>query len=203
MAPSPSRTFTDPHPLGVAYPYGISARRRNVRARRPRSPDLLLNALDCKISVVSEFQFGGEFIWHPSPELIAQSNLQQFIDKHRLGAYDELLRRSTSDIAWFWDTVLGDLDIQFYKPYSRVVDLSEGKPWAHWCVGGEMNIVHNLLDKYAGTTTDNRVAIKSEIEDGTIQTLTYKTLRVQTNEMAAVLRGLGLGKGDAIGVFMP
>src|SRR5204863_2454944 len=33
--------------------------------------------------------------------------------------------------------------------------------------------------------------------------LTYKTLRVQTNEIAAVLRGLGLGKGDAIGVFMP
>src|SRR5205823_5763831 len=79
---------------------------------------------------VSEFQFGGEFAWHPSPELIAQSNLQQFIDKHRLGSYDELMRRSTTDIAWFWGTVLRDLDIQFYKPYSRVVDLSGGKAWA-------------------------------------------------------------------------
>jgi hypothetical protein len=39
---------------------------------------------------VSEFQFGGEFVWYPSPELIAQSNLQQFIEKHRLGLYDEL-----------------------------------------------------------------------------------------------------------------
>src|SRR5207247_10526411 len=45
--------------------------------------------------------------------------------------------------------------------------------------------------------------IKSETDDGTIQTLTYKTLRWQTNEMGAVLRGLGLGKGDAMGVFMP
>src|SRR4051812_5337239 len=152
---------------------------------------------------VSEFQFGGEFVWHPAPELVAQSNLQRFIQKHELGSYDELMRRSTTDIEWFWDAVLSDLDVQFHKPYSRVVDLSHGKPWARWCVGGEMNIVHNMLDKYAGTEIDNRVAIKSETEDGTTQNLSYKTLRVQTNEMAAALRGLGLGKGDAIGVFMP
>jgi len=152
---------------------------------------------------MSEFQFGGEFVWHPSPELIAQSNLQQFIDKHRLRSYDELMRRSTSEIAWFWDTVLGDLDIQFYKPYSCVVDLSDGKPWAHWCVGGEMNIVHNLLDKCADTKIDKKLAIKSETEDGTRRELTYKELRDQVDRMANSLRILGLGKGDAIGVFMP
>ena len=152
---------------------------------------------------MSEFQFGGEFVWHPAPELIAQSNLQRFIDKHQLGSYDELMRRSTTDIAWFWDTVLRDLDIQFYKPYSQIVALNEGKPWPHWCVGGEMNIVHNLLDKYAGSKIDNRFAIKSEIEDGTTCTLTYKELREKVDAIAAALRGLGLGKGDAIGVFMP
>jgi acetyl-CoA synthetase len=66
-----------------------------------------------------------------------------------------------------------------------------------------MNIVHNMLDKYAGTKIDNRLAIKSEIEEGTTRTLTYKELREQVNMMAAALRHLGLGKGDAIGVFMP
>jgi acetyl-CoA synthetase len=113
------------------------------------------------------------------------------------------MRRSTTDIAWFWDSVLRDLDIQFYKSYSRVVDLSDGKPWAKWCVDGEMNIVHNLLDKYADTPTDNKPAIKSEIEDGTKRELTYKELRHQVDLMANSLRTLGLGKGDAIGVFMP
>jgi acetyl-CoA synthetase len=152
---------------------------------------------------VSEFQFGGQFVWHPTPELIAQSNLQRFIEKHALGSYGELMRRSTTDIAWFWDTVLQDLDIRFYRPYSQVLDLTEGKPWARWCVDGEMNIVHNLLDKYAGTEIDSRLAIKSEIEDGTTRTVTYKELREQVDEMAGALRGLGLGKGDAIGVFMP
>jgi acetyl-CoA synthetase len=152
---------------------------------------------------VREFQFGGEFVWRPTPELIAQSNLQRFINKHALGSYDELMRRSTTDIAWFWDTVLCDLEIEFYKPYSRVVDLSEGKPWARWCVDGEMNIVHNMLDKYAATPTDARIAIKSEVEDETTRTLTYKELREEVNRMATALRSLGLGRGDAIGVFMP
>src|SRR5438034_1000888 len=111
------------------------------------------------------------------------------------------MRRSTTDIAWFWDTVLRGLDIEFYKPYSQVVDLSDGKPWARWCVGGEMNIVHNLLDKYADTQIDKKLAIKSEIEDGTTRELTYKELRDQVDRMANSLRTLELGKGDAIGVL--
>jgi acetyl-CoA synthetase len=66
-----------------------------------------------------------------------------------------------------------------------------------------MNIVHNMLDKYAGTEIDNRLAIESEIENGETRTVTYKELREETNKIAAALRSLGLGKGDAIGVFMP
>ena len=152
---------------------------------------------------MSEFQFGGEFVWHPSPEIIAQSNLQSFINRHGLGSFDELMRRSTTDIPWFWDTVLRDLRIEFYKAYEEVVDLSKGKATPQWCVGGEMNIVHNLLDKYAGTPADRKIAIKSETEDGKSRRLTYAELRAEVDEMATALRSLGLGKGDAIGVFMP
>src|SRR6266699_59771 len=196
----------------IADVWGAHAPRVHIPAPSPKclvplkqtaTDAVALQSKNTQTLPVSEFQFGGEFVWHPSPELIAQSNLQRVIDKHRLGSYDELMRRSTTDIAWFWDAVLRDLDIQFYKPYSRVVDLSEGKPWARWCVDGEMNIVHNMLDKYAGTPADDKIAIKSEIEDGTTRTVTYKELREETNKIAAALRSLGLGKGDAIGVFMP
>src|SRR5207245_5630523 len=54
-----------------------------------------------------------------------------------------------------------------------------------------------------GTPTDEKIAIKSETEDGTIRTLSYKELREEVNKMAATLRSLGLGKGNAVGVFMP
>jgi acetyl-CoA synthetase len=152
---------------------------------------------------VSEFQFGGDFVWYPAPELIAQSNVTRFIREHGLDSYEELMSRSTTDIAWFWDSVLRDLQIEFYKPCSRVVDLSRGKAWPRWCVDGEMNIVHNLLDKYARAPTASKLAIKAETEDGKTSTLTYKELHEEVNAMAAALRSLGLKKDDAIGVFMP
>ena len=111
--------------------------------------------------------------------------------------------KSKSDIAWFWQSVLRDLRIEFYKPYSRIVDLSAGKAMPRWCIDGQMNIVHNMLDKYASTPTDEKIAIKSEIESGASRTLSYRELRNEVNKMARALRRLGLGKGDAIGVFMP
>src|SRR5262249_19878904 len=107
--------------------------------------------------------------------------------EHELASFEELMRKSTTDIAWFWDAVLRDLDFQFSKPYSAIVDLGEGKPWPKWCVGGEMNIVHNMLDKYAGTKIDNRPAIKSEGEDVTTRTLTNEDLHAEATKRAVGL----------------
>lgn len=58
------------------------------------------------------------------------------------------------------------LQIEFYESYSAVVDLSQGIKWPRWCVNGKMNIVHNCLDKWIGTATENRVAIRWEGEEG-------------------------------------
>jgi acetyl-CoA synthetase len=149
------------------------------------------------------FEFGGEIVWRPTPEHIANSNLKRFMDRHGIASFDALMQRSTTDIAWFWDAVLKELDIRFDTPYSKIVDLSRGIAWPEWCVGGEMNIVHNCLDKYVGTPTDDRIAMRWEGEGGQTRTMTYAELRRDVNKAANALRALGLGKGDAIGVFMP
>jgi acetyl-CoA synthetase len=149
------------------------------------------------------FEFGGEIVWRPTPEGIARSNLRRFMDRHHLGSLDALLQRSTTDIAWFWDAILTELDIRFSRPYSKVVDLSRGLAWPQWCVGGEMNIIDNCLDKYAGTPIDTKAALLWEGEEGRATRLSYFELRQQVNRAANALRSLGLGKGDAIGVFMP
>ena len=62
------------------------------------------------------FDFGGEIVWRPTPELIAQSRLKQFMDQNGLATFDELLRYSTTDLEWFWEAVLKFLEIRFYKP---------------------------------------------------------------------------------------
>ena len=62
--------------------------------------------------------------------------------------------------------MLDDLGIEFYVPYDKVLDTSRGMAWAQWCVGGRMNIVHNCLDKWAGTDVAQRTAIACEDERG-------------------------------------
>ena len=150
------------------------------------------------------FPFHQHVAWEPKPEWIQESNLQRFMDRHGLPSYDALLRRSTEDVAWFWDAALEDLDIQFYKDYEQVVDLSEGLPFPRWCVGGQMNIIHNLLDKWMeDKNVRQRPALRWEGEDGAQEVLTYEELDARASQCANALRALGLGKGDAVGLYMP
>ena len=149
------------------------------------------------------FPFGQEIAWQPNPDWIAQSNLQQFMDRHGIESYDALLARSVEDIAWFWDAVMEDLDIRFTQPYSQIVDLSDGAQFPRWCVDGQMNIIHNCLDKWQTTATAAETAFIWEGEDGGNLTLTYAQLHHEVCRCANALRSLGIGKGDAIGLYMP
>ncbi len=149
------------------------------------------------------FPFDQSIAWQPDPNVAANSNLRRFMDWHGIDDYGALLARSTDDIAWFWDAVLEDLDIAFYEDYDQIVDRTDGPQFPKWCVGGRMNIVHNLLDKWQGTEVEDRNALRWEGEDGSTETLTYGNLHRRVGRCANALRALGLGKGDAIGLYMP
>ncbi|MBK8417626.1 MAG: AMP-binding protein [Anaerolineales bacterium] len=123
--------------------------------------------------------------------------------KHKIKDFDELMQKSTSDVEWFTDAVLKFLDIQFYEPYTKAVDLTDGIQFPKWCVDGKMNIVHNCVDKWQNAETRMQKAVVWEGEEGSTKTLTYEELYKEVNKAANALRSLGLGKGDAIGIFMP
>lgn len=149
------------------------------------------------------FEFGGEIVWRPTKEHIQQANLTKFMETHAIESFDELMLKSTNDVAWFTDAILKFLDIKFYKLYDQVVDLSKGIARPKWCVGGKLNIVHNCLDKYIGKSTEHQSAIIWEGEDEATRSLTYGELFREVNKAANALRSLGLGRGDAIGIYMP
>jgi len=153
--------------------------------------------------MTEQFTFGGEIVWKPSREQIEHANLTAFMKQHGIKDFNELMKRSTEDVAWFTDAVLKFLDIQFYEPYSQVVDLSQGIQFPAWCVGGRMNIVLNCVDKYQSSPNSGRLAMVFEGEEGITKSLTYEMLYKEVNKTANALRSLGLGKGDAVGLFMP
>jgi acetyl-CoA synthetase len=152
---------------------------------------------------MDQFDFGGAIAWRPSAEYIERSRLTAFMRKHRLDSFDELMTRSTTDLEWFWRAVMDDLGIQFHEPFTRVIDLAPGIARPKWCVGGRMNIVHNCLEKWAGTPTAHRHAVRWEGEEGSVRALTYAELLQEVNRAAGGLRALGIGRGDRVALFMP
>ncbi len=149
------------------------------------------------------FPFGQEIVWEPDPEVVSASNLRQFMDRHDVPDLQTLQARATSDVSWFWEAVIEDLGIEFYRDYDQIIDRSGGIERPAWCVGGKMNIVHNLLDKWQGTPVEDRVALRWEGEAGGTHTMTYGELHRRVCRCANALRDLGLGKGDRVGLYMP
>src|SRR5438034_4185988 len=145
----------------------------------------------------------GDVIWEPSPEVVERSRLKRFMDRHGIETFDELLKRADDDIEWFWDAAVKDIDIAFYREYDKVVDLSQGKPWAKWWVGARMNIVQSCLDRHRDGEFRDKTAIIWEGEPGEVRKLTYRELDRQVARLAGALRRLGVNQGDRIGIFMP
>jgi acetyl-CoA synthetase len=151
-----------------------------------------------------DFTFGGDFVWEPTQDYIERSHLQGFMKQHGIENFQQLMARSTKDVAWFTDAVLKYLDIRFQAPYSKVVDLEEGIRFPKWCVDGELNIAYNCLDKWThDPVTSERTALIYEAEEGRTVSLTYGQLHKEVNRCVNALNSLGIGKGDAVALFMP
>lgn len=144
-----------------------------------------------------------EIVWRPTPERIRRSNVRRLMDRYGIESYDELLRRSVTETEWFWDAVVKDFGLAWYRPYDKVLDLSRGVPWATWFRGGLMNVANDCVDKHALGPRRDKVAVVWEGEEGAVRRLTYGDLLVLSNRFAHALRTLGVGPGDRVGVFLP
>ena len=145
-----------------------------------------------------------DLAWEPTPEYVERANVTRLMRAHGIATIDELRRRSVDDVEWYWDAAVKDLAIEFSVPYERVLDTSNGIPWATWFTGGRVNLVHNCVDRWADRPeTRDQVALIGESETGDSRSLTFAELRAAVDEVAAALRAAGIGKGDAAAVFMP
>ena len=141
-------------------------------------------------------------MWRPSEDYVERANVTRFMRAHGIESYEDLVRRSVDDIAWFWDAVVQDLGIEFFRPYTQVVDTSRGIEWSTWFGGGSVNLAYNCVDRWAERTPD-AVAVIWEGEEGATRRVTYRELRELSDRLANGLVSLGIGEGDAVGIFLP
>ncbi|MEH0421484.1 AMP-binding protein [Streptomyces sp. B21-083] len=144
-----------------------------------------------------------EYVWTPTPERIENANVMRLARAHGLASLTELRARSVEDVGWYWDAVLADLGLPFRRRHERVLDLSAGIEHPDWFVGGELNIVDACLNRWAVGLSADQCAVVHETEDGRVRSLTFRELSEEVDRVRGGLRRLGIGKGDAVALFMP
>lgn len=142
-------------------------------------------------------------VWWPDRSTVENANLTHFMRALGVANFEALNERASADPAWFHDELIRFLDYRFQQPYEQVLDLSEGLPFARWCVGGTTNVVLNCIDRRRDTARYTQPALVWEGEDGTVLTRTFADLDRETCQLAWGLRSLGLGRGDVVGMFLP
>lgn len=143
-----------------------------------------------------------EIAWAPGPESAADTNTSRFMRDHDIDTFDELVERSSSEPEWFWGSIVEFLGLPFDPPWTAIRDTSRGHPWATWFVGSGFNLSVACVDRWAEDDAD-RVAVRSQKEDGTTRELTYGALLELVERLAGGLEAVGVQRGDAVAVYLP
>ena len=139
-------------------------------------------------------------IWEPSREFVESTNVWRFMQRLGFDSLDAFLRFSRDDPERFWDEMMREMRVEWFEPYSRVLDAGRGPEWAQWFLHGRLNIAHNCLDRWAD---GNGIACLWEGESGETRAVTFAGLRAEANRVANGLLALGLEPGDRVALAMP
>jgi acetyl-CoA synthetase len=142
--------------------------------------------------------------WTPNAAYIDGARVTRFARRHGLASIDDLRARSVADIEWYWDAAIDDLAIPFRRRYSQVLDERAGIEHPEWFVGSSINLVDACIGRWvADSVTADQAAVIHEDEAGAVRTLTYRELDEQVRRASSGLRRLGVGKGDAVALYLP
>ncbi len=143
-------------------------------------------------------------VWKPSKEYVKTTRLYNWMDSLGFQDYDSFHKQSVKDIGWFWDKAVQELQIKWFQPYTKTVDLSRGIPYPEWFVNGKKNVAYNCVDKWAeNATTANKDALVWEGDNGETKTYSFIELHKEINKVANGLLKLGMKEKDVVALYMP
>lgn len=70
-------------------------------------------------------------------------------------------------------------------------------------MGGQTNLCHNAVDRHLKDRAEQNALIFVSTETDTEKAYSFRELHAEVNRMAAILQGLGVGKGDRVLIYMP
>ena len=114
--------------------------------------------------------------------------------------YAEFHRRSLEDRDTFWAEQAQLVDWKTQP--TQICDYSN-PPFARWFVGGTTNLCHNAVDRHLKDRPDQAALIFVSTETQQEKVYSFRELHAEVQRMAAVLKELGVQKGDRVLIYMP
>ncbi|ABB40001.1 acetate/CoA ligase [Oleidesulfovibrio alaskensis G20] len=150
---------------------------------------------------------------------MSQTNIESMLDEKRvfeppfarrdnahvrsMEQYRELCSRADEDPEGFWAERAVKL-LDWFRPFDSVLDADMQQADIRWFSGGRLNVAYNCIDRHLTRGRRNKAAIiwQGEPEED-VRVYTYQMLHDEVCRFAAVLRSLGVKKGDRVSLYMP
>lgn len=92
-------------------------------------------------------------------------------------------------------------ELHWFKKWDRVFEWE--RPSFRWFVGAETNLAYNALDHHVLSGRGESDALVYFNERGDRRVFTYAQMLAEVEHISAALRGMGIGKGDRLTIYMP
>ena len=125
----------------------------------------------------------------------------QAMKDHAWVSDESIYEEAKADPVSFWADRAGEL--HWFKKWETPYEYAPHQ--YKWFVGGTMNLSYNSLDRHIEAGHGDRIALIWEPEpiDEEALRLTYVELHERVSKFANVLKGLGVSKGDRVGIYLP
>ncbi|MGN6738388.1 propionate--CoA ligase [Dyella sp.] len=114
--------------------------------------------------------------------------------------YDAFYRQSIEEPERFWGEQARL--IHWDEPPQRILDATK-LPFRRWFVGGTTNLCYNAVDRHLAERGEQLALVAISTETGVTEEITYRVLYREVNRFAGILKGLGVGRGDRVVIYMP
>jgi len=114
--------------------------------------------------------------------------------------YRDFHRRSLAERDAFWAEEARL--VHWQRPFEKVLDYSR-PPFARWFVGGETNLCYNAVDRHLAARGAQSALVWISTEVDETRRFTFRQLFEEVNRVAAMMRSLGVKRGDRVIIYMP
>lgn len=94
-------------------------------------------------------------------------------------------------------------NLEDYQKTAKEFKWTDAKDELTWFEDGKINAAFNAVDRHADSWRKNKVALLWEDEDGATKQYSFLQLKEYSNQIANVLRDLGVDRGDRVFIFLP